>query len=84
MNLAKPGFLGQFDCIFCMDVLPHFSPTQRAPLVQRLHLYLQPGGYLFLGQNEKLPASDVRFRSETLDGYTLYQKAAAAAARSGA
>ena len=29
MNLAKPAFLGQFDCIFCMDVLPHFSMAQR-------------------------------------------------------
>jgi chemotaxis methyl-accepting protein methylase len=48
MNLAKPGYIGQFDCIFCMDVLPHFSAAQRAALVQRLHLYLQPGGYLFL------------------------------------
>jgi chemotaxis methyl-accepting protein methylase len=67
-----------------MDVLPHFSPVQRTALVQRLHLYLQPGGYLFLGQNEKLPASEAKFRSETQDGYTLYQKAAAAAARLGA
>ena len=25
MNLAQPSFLGQFDCIFCMDVLPRFS-----------------------------------------------------------
>jgi chemotaxis methyl-accepting protein methylase len=64
MNLAKPAFLGQFDCIFCMDVLPHFSTIQRRALVQRLHLYLQPGGYLFLGQNEKLPASEVKFRSQ--------------------
>jgi chemotaxis protein methyltransferase CheR len=84
MNLAKPAFLGQFDCIFCMDVLPHFSTVQRMALVQRLHLYLQPGGYLFLGQNEKLPASEVNFRSQTRDGYVLHQKAIAAAAKSGA
>ena len=84
MNLARPAFLGQFDCIFCMDVLPHFSTVQRMALVQRLHLYLQPGGYLFLGQNEKLPASEVNFRSQTRDGYVLHQKAIAAAAKSGA
>jgi chemotaxis protein methyltransferase CheR len=76
MNLAKPISLGQFDCIFCMNVLPHFSPVQRTALVQRLHLYLQPGGYLFLGQNEKLAASEAKFRSETQGGYTLYQKPA--------
>jgi chemotaxis protein methyltransferase CheR len=83
MNLAKPAFLGQFDCIFCMDVLPHFSMAQRVALVQRLHLYLQPGGYLFLGQNEKLPTSDVKFQSQTNNGFTLYRKEMALAARSG-
>ncbi len=83
MNLAKPAFLGQFDCIFCMDVLPHFSTAQRAALVQRLHLYLQPGGYLFLGEGEKLPAVDVKFNPQQTNDCTLYQKPAAAAARSG-
>jgi len=84
MNLAKPDFIGQFDCIFCMDVLPHFSTRQRALLVQRLHLYLQPGGYLFLGQNESLPAAEVNFQSQTSGGYTVYQKGMAAVAKAGA
>jgi chemotaxis methyl-accepting protein methylase len=66
-----------------MDVLPHFSMAQRVALVQRLHLYLQPGGYLFLGQNEKLPASDVKFQPQTSNGFTLYRKEMALAARSG-
>jgi len=83
MNLAKPGYIGQFDCIFCMDVLPHFSTAQRIALVQRLQLYLQPGGYLFLGQGEKLPAVEAQFHSRKNADYTLYQKPAAAAARSG-
>ncbi len=83
MNLAKPGYIGQFDCIFCMDVLTHFSATQRTALVQRLHLYLQPGGYLFLGQSEKLPAVDVKFNRQKNAEHTLYRKPAAAAARSG-
>ena len=25
MNLTKPVYIGRFDCIFCMDVLPHLS-----------------------------------------------------------
>ena len=48
MNLARPGYIGRFDCIFCMDVMPHFSRAQRIALIERLHLYLEPGGYLFL------------------------------------
>ncbi len=84
MNLAKPDFIGQFDCIFCMDVLPRFSARQRATLLQRLHLYLQPGGYLFLGQDEKLPAAEVTFESETTGSYTVYRKGMAAVAKAGA
>jgi chemotaxis protein methyltransferase CheR len=83
MNLAKPVYIGRFDCIFCMDVLPHFSATQRTALVQRLHLYLQPGGYLSLGQGERLPAVGVTFNSQQGENYTLYQKPMAAAAKSG-
>jgi two-component system CheB/CheR fusion protein len=83
MNLAQPAYLGQFDCIFCMDVLPRFSAAQRVALTQRLHLYLQPGGYLFLGQREKLPAADVSFNSHKNKDYVIYQKPLAAGAKSG-
>lgn len=83
MNLAKPAFLGQFDCIFCMQVLPHFSTAQRTALLQRLHLYLQPGGYLFLGAGEKLPSSDVTFNCEKSGEYRLYRKPLVVAAKSG-
>lgn len=83
MNLARPVYLGRFDCIFCMDVLPHFSMAQRMALVQRLHCYLQPGGYLLLGQGEKLPAVGVTFNWQRNGEYLLYQKPIAAAAKSG-
>jgi chemotaxis methyl-accepting protein methylase len=83
MNLARPAYLGRFDCIFCMDVLPHFSSAQRVALTQRLHLYLEPGGYLFLGDGEKLHTADVNFQSETHKNFTLYRKPFASAARTG-
>jgi chemotaxis methyl-accepting protein methylase len=83
MNLARPAYLGRFDCIFCMDVLPHFSSAQRIALTQRLHLYLEPGGYLFLGDAEKLHPADVVFQSETHHNFTLYRRPFAAAARAG-
>src|SRR6266568_9586400 len=60
MNLAKPAYLGRFHCIFCMAVLSRFSKSQRSALVQHLHLYLEPGGFLFLGEDEKLPAAAVK------------------------
>jgi chemotaxis methyl-accepting protein methylase len=83
MNLARPGYIGRFDCIFCMDVLPHFSRAQRIALLERLHLYLEPGGYLFLSQTEKLATSNLNFRSETFDGYTFHRKPLAASAAYG-
>ena len=79
-NLARPHYIGRFDCIFCMKVLSQFSASQRAALVHRLHLYLQPGGYLFLGQGEKLPVTDANFQVQTTPDYTVYRKPMAAAA----
>jgi chemotaxis protein methyltransferase CheR len=83
MNLAAPTYIGRFDCIFCMDVLPHFSTAQRIALVQRLHLYLEPGGYLFLGDGEKIPAMDVTFNYHKNADCILYQKPLAATAKAG-
>ena len=83
MNLTKPVYIGRFDCIFCMDVLPHLSRAQRIALMERLHLYLEPGGYLFLSQTEKLCAPNLNFRSETYDGYTFHRKPLAASAAYG-
>jgi chemotaxis methyl-accepting protein methylase len=83
MNLTKPVYIGRFDCIFCMDVLPHLSRVQRTALMERLHLYLEPGGFLFLSQTEKLQAPNLNFRSETFDGYTYHRKPLAASAAYG-
>jgi chemotaxis methyl-accepting protein methylase len=83
MNLTKPVYIGRFDCIFCMDVLPHLSRVQRTALLERMHLYLEPGGYLFLSQTEKLSAPNLNFRSETFDGYTFHRKPLAASAAYG-
>jgi chemotaxis methyl-accepting protein methylase len=82
-NLVAPSYIGRFDCIFCIDVLPHFSTAQRIALVQRLHLYLEPGGYLFLGDGEKIPAMDVTFNYHKNADYILYQKPLTAAAKAG-
>ena len=83
MNLIHPVYIGRFDCIFCMDVLPHLSRAQRTALLERLHLYLEPGGYLFLSQTEKLSAPNLNFRPETYDGYTYHRKPVAASAAYG-
>lgn len=74
MNLAQASFIGRFDCIFCMDVLPHFSTSQRAALTERIHHSLEPGGYLFLGQKEKLPTFDRGLTPQLHLASTYYQR----------
>jgi len=83
MNLIHPVYIGRFDCIFCMNVLPHLSRPQRTALTERLHLYLEPGGYLFISQTEKLCTPNLNFRAEVFDGYTVYRKPLAASAAYG-
>lgn len=83
MNLSRAAHLGRFDCIFCMGLLPQFSMSQRIALAQRLHLYLEPGGYLFLGQGEKMPTVDVTFQTQNEADYVFFRKPMTAAARVG-
>jgi chemotaxis methyl-accepting protein methylase len=57
--------------------------SQRIALTQRLHLYLEPGGYLFLGDAERLHNVDVNFQTQSEGAYTIYRKPMTAAARAG-
>jgi len=51
---AKYALPGQFDAIFCRNVMIYFDkPTQEA-LVNRLADSLEPGGFLFIGHAESL------------------------------
>lgn len=45
---------GDYDVIFCRNVLMYFSPEQARAAVARLANALSPGGYLFLGHAETL------------------------------
>ena len=82
MNLAQANFIGRFDCIFCVDVLSYFSAGQRSALLQRLHMFLEPGGCLFVGEAERV-TSEFGFQSESYLNCTYYRRTIAAAARSG-
>ena len=47
--------LGQFDVIFCRNVLMYFSPVTRRDILTRMTGVLKSGGYLVLGATEPLP-----------------------------
>lgn len=46
--------LGQFDIIFCRNVLIYFSSELKIEILKKMHKQLQPGGYLLLGASESL------------------------------
>jgi chemotaxis protein methyltransferase CheR len=46
--------LGEFDVIFCRNVMIYFNQETRDQLVEKLAERLVPGGYLFTGHSETL------------------------------
>lgn len=73
LNLTTPiwPMHGQFDAIFCRNVLIYFDePTQRK-LIARLVQKLTPAGYLFLGHSEHRA-----WLTKSLDslGHTIYRR----------
>lgn len=48
------GALGQFDLIFCRNVLIYFSSDMKLDILRKMHKQLRPGGYLLLGASESL------------------------------
>lgn len=59
------------DVIFCRNVMIYFDRPTQQQLVARLHRYLKPGGYLFIGHSESLQWVEHPFR---LVAPTIYQK----------
>jgi chemotaxis protein methyltransferase CheR len=62
LNVADCAYMGQFDCIFCTDLLRYFPEDRRQAVARRLYDYLEPGGYLFLNQADVpdgLPGTEI-------------------------
>jgi len=52
--LGQYSSLGQFDIIFCRNVLIYFSSDVKTEILRKMHKQLKPGGYLILGASESL------------------------------
>ena len=46
--------MGQFDIVFCRNVLIYFSSERKQDILRKIHKSLKPGGYLFLGASESI------------------------------
>ncbi len=72
MNLLGPWPIsGNFDAIFCRNVMIYFDAKTKATLVDRFHSVLKDGGWLYVGHSESLLDHQHRFK---LRGRTIYQK----------
>ncbi len=55
LNLLRPfAHVGQFDLIFCRNVMIYFEQATRDQLIEKLLAQLRPGGFLFTGHSETL------------------------------
>jgi len=63
LNLMAETFplKGQFDAIFCRNVMIYFDQESRRKVVQALFQYVKPGGYFFIGHSESLKREDCPF-----------------------
>ncbi len=62
---------GQFDFIFCRNVLIYFDQETKTTLARRYAEQLREKGWLFIGHSESLHTLDTPFK---LIGKTVYQK----------
>ncbi|WIO73208.1 protein-glutamate O-methyltransferase CheR [Porticoccaceae bacterium LTM1] len=72
LNLMEswPG-VGQFDVIFCRNVMIYFDKPTQKRLVERFADHLKPGGHLIVGHSEMIQNMSSRIR---LLGKTVYEK----------
>lgn len=86
-NLLAPGFLpgdGQYDAIFCRNVLIYFDPDTQARAVEVLTRLLAPDGWLFVGPSETGLLPRQKFASAQRPmAFAFRRQAARAAPRAG-
>lgn len=63
LNLMSEHFpmKGQFDAIFCRNVMIYFDHDSRTKAVNSLYQYVKPGGYFFIGHSESLKRDECPF-----------------------
>ncbi len=66
-------FQGQFDAIFCRNVMIYFDGPTKNALVERFVKKLIPGGWLYIGHSESLLGSHPGLK---LVGRTIYRREA--------
>jgi chemotaxis protein methyltransferase CheR len=77
VNLVDAGTLaarGQFDIIFCRNVLIYFDTASRMEASKTLLAALAPGGFLCLGHTESMTRISGRFEARRFEDALVYQR----------
>ena len=77
VNLVEPGQTrpnGQFDVIFCRNVLIYFDDTSRRTAAENLYENLLPGGFICLGHTESMSRISALFEVRRFADAIVYQR----------
>jgi chemotaxis protein methyltransferase CheR len=84
-NLLDPFTpLGQFDIIFCRNVLIYFNPTKKAEILTKMSQQLAPKGSLVLGSAETILGNNVPLKKRATCTSSVFEVQVPAAISSGA
>jgi chemotaxis protein methyltransferase CheR len=65
---------GQYDVVFCRNLLMYLTPPVAAALVRRMTNALAPGGYLFLGHTDSLGSHPDGLEPQRTHGTFYYRR----------
>jgi len=75
LNLLNSyNLMGNFDIVFCRNVLIYFSPQIKSQIISQIHGTLNPKGYLFLGASESISGLSDDFNMIRCNPGIVYQK----------
>ena len=74
--MADFSALGQFDVIFCRNVLIYFAPDQKRDVLNRMAQRLAPDGFLVLGAAESVIGYSSEFKPHSSNRVILTRRAA--------
>lgn len=73
-DLDRYSLLGNFDVIFCRNVIIYFNLDAKVKVVERFYDKLNNGGYLLLGHSESLISITDKFKLVHLPTDLVYRK----------